>query len=388
MGKRKKSFVSSKVGSLRQKRIGVIGIDRQFPNSSLSNFGKLYADIGMNTGNLMFMEAIFSLIGGDLSQIKFNFDPKFVNKNYDSVVVPAANWLNSYSDWDFLTQKLLELEIPVTVIGLGLQADVYDLEKVQVSDSARRLAQFFSQSSSLISVRGNFTRDWLLSIGIDNVVTTGCPSIYMNNFNQSEVPPGGKIVFQGTRYSISNKFLDTNSINRRMYKFAASFNCPMIYQSEPEEIELLTSHVSAVSLGSDKQNQLMSLYDCSTIKELDNFLSTKGNVFYDLQSWSNFLGRNKAVIGTRLHGSILALNTGRPAILVPHDSRTAEVASFAGIQSLHGPTVRDCQTLQELEALFAIDNVQRYQDIRSKNQATFVQFLKDSNLIPNVERMF
>lgn len=380
--------IFNKVTSETEKRIGVVGISRKFLDPSGTEFNRLYEGMGKNTGNLMFTEAMYSLIGGNISQIGFHFDPKLVNKQYDAVVVPAANWLNETADWDWLTERLAELRIPVTVIGLGLQSQGLDLAAAKVSASARRLVEFFGQSAPLISVRGNFTRDWIKSIGIENVVTTGCPSIYMNIFGRAASPPDGKIVFQGTRYAVAEPFLEYNSVNRAIFAFAAKFDAPIVFQSEPEEMALLTSGASVATLGSEQQSLLKRLYGFATATELDAFLVRNGEVFYNLRSWSDFLLQHKAVIGSRLHGSILALNSGRPALLVPHDSRTAEVASFTGIQTINGKILRDCQTYEEIASLLDENNVIRYCDIRSANQAIFLRFLKESGLAPRPERMF
>lgn len=373
---------------VRKKRIGVVCINREWPDPSSIVFQTLYEGIGKNTGNLMFTEAVFRLIDGDLTAIGFSFDPAWVNANLDAVVIPAANWINDYSDWDWLTKRLAELKVPVTVIGLGLQSTIYELEAVKVNASCLRFIEFLASQPSPISVRGNFTRDWFKSIGVDRVVATGCPSIYMNIFDQTEAPQRAKPIFQSTRYGMTKPLLQSNGINRRMFDFAAGFDCPMIYQSEPEEMELLTRGVSASTLGPDKCRPLMQLYGCASVDALDGFLKRNGRVFYDLGAWSAFISQHSAVVGTRLHGSILALNSGRPSLLVPHDSRTAEVASFAGVQTMQGPTVRDCSTLDEVEGLIADNNLQRFRDVRSANQLNFIGFLRDADLEPKTGAMF
>lgn len=372
----------------RPMRIGVVGINREWPNPSSFDFMTLYEGVGKNTGNLMFTEAMFALIDGDLTSIGFSFDPQWVNANLDAVVVPAANWLNDYADWDWLVVRLEALTVPVTVIGLGLQSTIYELSAVTVNASCRRLIEFFASQPSPISVRGNFTRDWLKSTGVERVVTTGCPSIYMNIFPQLGAPNDGKLVFQGTRYGMSGAFLQSDSINRRMFDFTAELDCPMIYQSEFEEMALLTSGQSSATLGEHKCSLLMQLYGCTTVDALDAFLKRNGRVFYELRTWSAFVSEYSAVVGTRLHGSILALNSGRMSALVPHDSRTAEVASFAGVQALLGPVVRDCQSLDDFKSLISEDGLRRYRDVRSQNQMTFVNFLRDAGLRPRMEMMF
>ncbi|MCS6897301.1 MAG: polysaccharide pyruvyl transferase family protein [Nitrospira sp.] len=370
------------------RRIGVVAIQRYWSDPSSLDFDRLYLAVGRNTGNLMFTEAIFRLIEADFHNVGFSFEPDWVNVHCDCLVIPAANWLNEYSEWDWFTERLHQLKIPAIVIGLGLQAASSDISHVKVNDSCRRLLDFFASQPIPISVRGNFTRDWLRSLGIEHTVTTGCPSLYMNIFNNDHSSCGQGLIFQSTRYGLSPSFLGSDSINRRMFDFMVDFDMPMIYQSEPEEMFLLTVQASASTLGQPKAQLLMDLYKCHTVPELDARLTKNGKVFYDLMAWSEFVQAHWGVLGTRLHGAILALNSGRPAILVPHDSRTAEMASFAGIPARLGPVVRDCQTIDEIKALFSPDDLVRYRDIRSRNQAIFIHFLRDCGLVPNTSAMF
>lgn len=369
-------------------RIAAVSIARSIPDPGAGSFKSLYEKVGKNTGNLMFTEAIYSLIEGEVTQIGFSFDPKKVNTNFDCVVIPAANWLNRNANWDDLVKLLSDLKIPVIVIGIGLQADSMSLDSVEISASSRRLIEYLRTSAPLISVRGNFTRDWLRSIGIENVVTTGCPSLYMNIFEQTKIPEDGDLIFQATRYEMTQSFLARNGINRRLFEFSGQFNCPMIYQSEPEEMELITSGDSLSSLSAETRDLLTRLYKYEDSSDLEYFLRTRGKVFYNLADWSRFISQHKAVIGTRLHGSIIALNSGRRAVLIPHDSRTAEVASFAGIPHASGPTVKDMQTREELEELVQSSQIEAYRDRRSQNQIRFKEFLRDVGLTPRHAAFF
>lgn len=369
-------------------RIGVVSINPSIENPGSIPFLRLYEAIGLNTGNLMFTEAMFNVLVGDAKQIGFSFDPKNVNINFDVVVVPAANWLNKTADWDWLIERLEALRIPVVVFGIGLQADTTDISTVVVSDSAMRLAQFFSRSASKISVRGNFTKSWLESIGIENAVTTGCPSLYMNIFDTDETILGSDLIFQSTRYGISEPFTKTVGINRKLFSHCAEFGMPMIYQSEPEEIELLVYGAGLSSLEMPKYRLLTQLYNVKDSHTLVSFLQKNGHVFFNLPNWSSFVRSCTGVIGTRLHGSIIALNSGRPAVLIPHDSRTAEVASFAGIPVAHGPAVRDMHSIDDLRSLLASADLVKYKDVRSKNQAAFIDFLNDVGLAARTDRMF
>ncbi len=370
------------------KRIGVVSIDRKIDNPELRPFETLYEAVGKNTGNLMFTEAIFSILDGDIKRIGFSFDPEHVNNNFDIVVVPAANWINKNADWDWFLKILELLSIPVIVVGLGLQADVMELAAVEVSPSARRLAEFFARSAECVSVRGDFTKEWFNSIGLTNVVTTGCPSLYMNIFECDETIDRQKITLQATRYQVSDAFASGNSIARHLFEFSSRFRMPMVYQSEMEEIKLIVYGKSAATLGESQRNAILKLYGLHDIDQFDSYLRNYGRVFFDLKQWSDFVREQDGVIGTRLHGSILALNSGRPAVLIPHDSRTAEVASFAGIPTANGSTVRDMKSGSDLSDLLCLADMQKYKDCRSKNQLVFLQFLRDVGLAPRDGSIF
>lgn len=365
----------------RTKRIGIVGIKREWSHPNTIDFSRLYEGIGKNTGNLMFTEAVHTVLSGDISSIGFNFSPDWVNENFDAVVIPAANWINDYANWDWLTDKLQELKVPTTIIGIGIQANSLDLAEVKVNQSCMRLVDFFANKPIPISVRGEFTLSWLKSKGIKNAIATGCPSIYMNIFPQEGISSRIKPVFQSTRYALSDAFLRSTGVNRKLFDFSSKFDCPLIYQSEPEEMQIITQGAGTDVVSAESVELLLALYGFSSIYELEQFLKRNGKVFYDLQSWSQFLRNNAhSVIGTRLHGAILALNSGVPALLVPHDSRTAEVASFAGIQSINGQKINQHKDLDLLMSELSQDNLERYRDTRSRNAEIFRKFLADSGL--------
>ncbi len=370
------------------KRIGVVSISPNVDITAEMTFDDLYVKLGRNSGNLMFTQAMFSLLEGDVKHIGFSFDPVSVNRDFDVVVVPAANWLNKNANWDFLAERLELLEIPIVAIGLGLQADTTNIDDVVVSESALRLAKVFSKSAPNISVRGEFTRAWLESVGIQNVVVTGCPSLYMNIFNTDEDIYGQDVTLQSTRYAIGPGMLKSNGINRKLFYFCGEFGMPMVYQSEPEEMEFLTHGKRIEALEPNKQKWLVELYGKSNVSELEVFLREKTRIFVNLNQWSEFVRGCCGVLGTRLHGSIIALNSGRPAVLIPHDSRTAEAADFAGIPIANGPDVVKMNSVDELRQLLSAVKLEKYKDVRSKNRAVFLQFLSDSGLKPNAQNMF
>ena len=358
-------------------RIGVISLKPFLSNPEKMSFPDFYAMIGKNTGNYMFTVAMYRQLAGTVMQINFSFNPENINSNYDAVVIPCANWLNSYAEWDWLVERLERLEIPIIPIGLGLQADHTEVSNVKVSASAYRLAHVFARKAKYISVRGDFTASYLRSIGINNIITTGCPSIYMRLGVSENYNPNGGLAISSTRYYISKNFLKKNDLNRRLFEIAATIRADMIYQSEPEELQYLLYGDPAPLAPTGNHTVLTKLYGFHSLEQLIIYLDKYGHFFTDLNAWQKFVQGKSTIVGTRLHGSILSLNSGVPAVLFTHDSRTSEIAEFACLPTANPLVVK---TGADLISLPSAEACGRYIDARTRNGKIYRQFLQESGL--------
>ena len=92
--------------------------------------------------------------------------------------------------------------------------------------------------------------------------------------------------------------------------------------------------------------------------------------------------------GSRLHGSIPSLNSGVPALLLTYDSRTAEMAEFAGIPVAPADLVARTTTERDLRLRLDDVDMSAWADRRWINQTVFAQFLSDSGLPLRREAMF
>lgn len=336
----------------------------------------------------MFTEAMFRVIDAQVDHIGFGFDPEVVNANFDAVVIPAANWLNASNDWDWLTERIEKLTVPVALIGIGLQAPRRDLTLVEVKDSALNLVRTIAERNPAISVRGDFTREWLHSVGVTNVVTTGCPSLYMNVFEQAGAQRSGTVAFQGTRYFASTSFNAKNLIESHIFQTCAAVDMPMIFQSEAEETQNLALKTPITEMSPASQTALAELYGLPDPLAVQEWLARNGKIFFDVYSWSGFVSGLHGVIGSRLHGTIISLNSGVPALLYGHDSRTHELIEFASLPSISGDDLLALSTLDDVRAAIADADLQAYRDRRSDNQRTFHAFLGQFGLHPHPEAMF
>lgn len=366
-------------------RIGLVGIGRTITDAATRPFESLFAAFGMNSGNYMFTEAVYRQISGDIRHLGFAFDPDTVNREFDAVVIPAANWLNANADWDFLTERVERLTIPAVTIGIGLQAATDDLDNVQVSASAVRLVNALSRQSSTMSTRGELTTAWLRLIGVKNVVTTGCPSLYMRQVGRPAAGSGAGLVLQSTRYPLEPGFERQDNVNRHLFRLAGQHGLDMVYQSEMEEVEFLIHGERAGAIHRLPDGLLAEVYGLPSDALARTYIHDHGRVFLSLDEWSGYLTAKSGVLGTRLHGSIIALNTGTPAVLISHDSRTAEMAAFARIPTLTAEDNLRGWSVEMLGNAVEKADIAAYYDTRATNVEVYRDFLKGNGLTPNDE---
>ena len=75
-----------------------------------------------------------------------------------------------------------------------------------------------------------------------------------------------------------------------------------------------------------------------TDQPMEPILRQTYHIFADIEEWKNFVKNYKFALGYRVHGSILSLNSGVPAVCLNADSRATEMCSFLKIP--HRPDIK------------------------------------------------
>jgi hypothetical protein len=369
------------------RNLAVMSIPRIF-NSDHYNPGSIERYAGGNTGNFVFTEAIYRLLDNDPKGIDYiGWDADYVNSEFKHVVLAAANFLNENSDWSNVIQCIEKLKIPVTTIGIGVQASIKQESSPKIHPTAVELIHLLSTKSTSIGVRGHYSDKIIKGLGIYNTRVIGCPSLYANIYNDGLKEIRNRVVIQGTRFLTDTKFWEKDTVNTSLFRVAYKLGAEYIFQSERAEIELLLSNFDLSQITATQISDLLGLYDASDIDSLVGWLSNHGHVFTSVYDWSEFLSSSVGSITSRIHGSILTLNNGRPTILLPHDSRTLELGEIANIpmdrvSSLEVGSHEDL--VQKLNSV----NLNKYQDTRSQNQKTFKAFISENGLSLNSRLLF
>lgn len=286
--------------------------------------------IGNNTGNLVFSQAVHRLLSTAENELASSTllteSAGALNAEVDHVVIPLANAFRPdfVSRLDAISTLVEGLRVPVTVVGVGAQASLAGQQKSTdtVTAATRRFVRAVLERSPSIGVRGEFTRDYLRSLGFgdEHVEVIGCPSMFM----------------WGPELAVERK------VDALTPSSPIAFNVsPYVGRMGPLSRHCAERYPNLVYMGQNIQTLELLLYGTyptgkSTMAAggapvtLEHPLIRQGRTrfFLDPQTWIDHLTGYDFSFGTRIHGNIAALLAGTPALLLAHDARTLELAEY------------------------------------------------------------
>ena len=288
---------------------------------------KEYANkVGLNTGNCIMGDyARRPLSYKIIKESGFPFWDIDIDEanEYSNIIVFATNWLR-YMPHDFsaINQKIKQIKTPITIIGLGSHTpyDNYDDDEFikGLNPTLVEFLRLVSEKNHSISVRGYTTERLLKKLGILNISVTGCPTWYVNGFNNKEIVKkeltnDSRILF----HADPEKKPIYNILLEKLKKYK---NNQLLIQSEFD----LLKYIDPLDAIADNYNNRFNLPE--------TFLKQKKMVcFTNVDKWEEYLQQIDLSFGLRIHGTIISLKSGVPAIIVAHDGRTREMAEFFSI---------------------------------------------------------
>lgn len=169
----------------------------------------------------------------------------------------------------------------------------------------------------LHSVRDEYTRQKLLEIGIDNVINTGCPTMWnLTEDYCSHIPSckASKVVFTVTNYK-----QDAVSDKKMIETLLRYYDEVYVWLQNDSDLPYLKSMID-----------VSRIHVIPPVLKAYDLLLDEGNIDY---------------IGTRLHGGIRALNHQVRSIIIGVDNRAMEISKDTGMM------VIDRCDLERLESL-------------------------------------
>ena len=286
-------------------------------NDDIRNIESFRKAVYHNIGNSYITYAFMKLVCGgiynarrinDMYYYKYNEeDIDYINNECSHVIFILQDHIRAYALEfpEYLLSFLKKIKKPILIISLGSNNYINGvLDNNFVSKLSKEKIYFLKELSNLtvsFGCRGFRTVEALKKLGIDNAEAVGCPSYYVNGRNK---------IVEKKNYDVFKLALGGRIFNINIENFS------YILQDELELIDMLYFNNNQLSYGFN--------YDIDFIA-----LSKKKYVsFSNMKDWENYLKDFTMYIGWRMHGAIVALNAGIPAIAMNPDSRAAEMCEL------------------------------------------------------------
>ena len=360
-----------------------LGLDKDKPYLFLGAMKRnhknknLMEDSGFNIGNY-----VVGHYGADTIKHSQYFqtglgsiNPKYINKNYSKLIIIATNWFAKYMenlyDYNYLIKKYKKIKIPIVLMGLGTDMSLNENSKDFVRNLSKPMKKFYRTLADMtpsISVRGYFTQEILNLAGIKNTVVTGCPSYYVNGTSNPE------IIKKQYRDDFKINFNTNHSYNEIFKKFVNNGNAYFTIQTETMLMEL-----------ADYQNEipkniLQAIAKEYGINEENLSKDNKRYVYFDdIENWENYIKQIDFSIGTRIHGAIIALKNGIPAVMIPNDTRTKEMADLFNIPQVAFNTFTDEKV--SIRKIYEQADYSKMNEAYPKLLTNYISFLNTHNLV-------
>ena len=322
---------------------------KEFDIKKLSD-NKVKKNIGYNSGNIIFAKYFCKHLSEYYNLIDYTSESDL---NLDCALL-LANFLRPTFD-KTLSEKLLnyinKMNGSLKVISIGAQANLEDMNPKEyvktLDDTVKQIAYKMSEKCISIGVRGEFSYDVLKELGIKNVDIIGCPSWFVNGYQQKDIVKKEwnddfKVAFYtcwepySSWHQAWHRKLLNESLNLKDAKF--------VLQSEFEFLPYFFKNTLNIEQNYTNYRlsamKLAEHFGISLNRVLfDNKIKNMVEIFTNIKEWEDFTKTRDLNFGFRIHGSIISLKQGVPALPIAPDSRISEFCDFFKIPYLKVNTI-------------------------------------------------
>lgn len=357
-------------------------------DSALMPTSEAFKRVGENTGNLAFVTAVKTYL--QLSKVvNWTANPADIRAAGTIAVMPCANQIGAHMNMGWLGEQIEKTDVKVVAIGLGAQAGL-NFEIPAIPDGTIRWLNAIAERSPAgapnISVRGAFSYQVLESIGLGKAaVPLGCPSLFINpdpalgrkiaeRLNSIE-----RIAVVAGHY----RWAHLGKLEASLAALANATGGAYIVQSPLEMVSLARGRIEEVEDGFLEQCRNYCMPHMSKGQFL-RWAHERTRVFFNVPSWMEYLTKFDFVIGARIHGVMLALQAGVPALCIAHDTRTTELCQIMRVPFVNVRDVINGIKRDELLKTVKFDP-EEFDKNRSLLAQRFVDFLEANDLKATID---
>ena len=335
-----------------------------------------------NTGNMAFQAAIHRVLFGQrANNISYGYSLEKARALYDVMVLPCANQLGSHTDMGPQANFLEMTNMFCIAIGLGAQSSI-DGATPHLKNGTERWVRAIAERSPYaqpnIAVRGEFTLEVLAQLGLGHTaIVLGCPSLFLNPLQdlgqqiakRCEWPPQRVAIAAGSTPQIPSK------LESQLADLATRTRGAYIVQHPLSMAQLAMGEIDNLEKKAIDSIRKFILPNGNTTEFL-TWVREHFRVFFDIGQWTNCIAKHDFLIGTRIHGTMLAIQAGIPAICVAHDSSTMELCKTMELPyCTSSELIEKGITLDNIEAYFRFDPI-KFDKRRRKLASEYLDFLR------------
>lgn len=324
-----------------------------------------------NFANKLWLQGLISEISVEENEIAYleeNMTMEEINEKYDLMIFPSANIFarNYVEAIKKLTIEFRKCQIPIFVISCGVQASNNAELSNLIHDIGGTSTEFIDaiyKTGGEFSLRGYFTKEFFDRLGFPSAVVTGCPSLYQVGrylrIDKDEVGPRQlKPVVNGQNYMFSSPF----------YKKIFNEYKNSVFVDQDHYGKYLYDPTFFADYNYSLKNML-KLVKNETFLGMELLSHDRIVYFADMPQWNSWLKESdfNFSFGARIHGNIMSILSGIPAVVHAWDSRTREMAEFYSI-----PFVDD--SIVASSSLYAIYEKADYSEFNNNFQKHYDEY--------------
>lgn len=343
---------------------------------------------GGNTGNIAFVHGVKKIIGNKLTRVDWSFEPAYIRNKVDHLVICCANQLGSHVDLGGWADRLQKFGLPVTLIGIGAQADSIN-EHPKLPEGTLRFLEVVKElapsNSSNIASRGKFTTSVINHHGI-NASPLGCPSLHVSkskNLGKQILSRQNENIVKKIAIAAGNPWHAISApLEHKLCEIVNEYSGEYIIQHPISMVQCMFGDVT--SINEKTRERFRYIYKKHDFDEVLSWYRTNASLYVEVGAWMLALNRSDFVLGPRYHGVALGLQTGVPGTVIAIDSRTTELCQGTGVKYLE-LTQALAMTPQEIiaSARWSRHDADVFDDRRSTSAKDYIEFLLSNELQPS-----
>lgn len=322
---------------------GGLALAGSLPRSAAAGGKQLQANFGQtgNKGNMAISEALIRMfdidrehscslnlpdllaLGWDLERVRAT-----VRQKFDLVVFGMENAIRPRFDLTAFAMLVEALDTPFVVLGIGLQNPL-SVTPDAIPAGSWRFLEVVNRKALFFGVRGRETLAWLHANGLAGAQVLGCPSLFLYPANFLGIKPPQ---LSPAPFAITAGQLQSPQ-GRAQVLFSLFRDSAGHYVLQSEMPQLVQSLARKEVLLDDATGRVDAAICRRVFTRLHGAEPPFKSYWYfqTMDAWRVFCARADYYLGDRLHGGIVAMQAGVPAIILWQDLRVRELTALCAI---------------------------------------------------------